>query len=148
MDIPMNYILDDRDLKIINMLEKNARTAFTAIAKVLGVSESTVRKRVGELEKEGVIKGYCVVLDPKKLGFDSVSLVGIDTTPDKFLEVAKKIAEFDEIKSLSTSTGDHMIMAEIWIKDNKTLTDFIENKVSMLDGVTRVCPAIISHTLK
>ncbi len=144
----MNYILDDRDFQIINMLEKNARVAFTAIAKALNVSESTVRKRVGELEKEGIIKGYCVVLDPKKLGFNTVALVGLDTAPDKFLEVAKKIAEFDEIKSLSTSTGDHMIMAEIWIKDNRTLTDFIEEKVSKMDGVTRVCPAIISHTLK
>lgn len=144
----MNYILDDRDLQIINMLEKNARIAFTAIAKALSVSESTVRKRVGELEKEGIIKGYCVVLDPKKLGFNTVALVGLDTAPDKFLEVAKNIAEFDEIKSLSTSTGDHMIMAEIWIKDNSTLTDFIENKISKMDGVTRVCPAIISHTLK
>jgi len=51
-------MLDKKDLKIIEILKGDSRTAFTEIAKILGVSEATVRKRVKNLEDKKVITGY------------------------------------------------------------------------------------------
>lgn len=140
-------MIDKKDEKIIEMLSENARMPFTEIAKKLKVTEATIRKRVRDLEEEEVIRKYTVNLNPEKLGYRSVSLVGIDTTPDKYLEIAKELTKFKEIKSVSTSSGDHMIMIEVWTKNNKELMNFIGKKLS-LEGITKICPAIILERIK
>ncbi|NJE04079.1 HTH-type transcriptional regulator LrpA [Thermococcus sp. MV11] len=141
-------MLDERDRIIIEMLTKDARTPFTEIAKVLGISETAVRKRVKALEEAGVIKQYTVVVDPSKLGYNLVSLTGVDTLPEKIFDVAEKLKEFDFVRDVYLTSGDHMIMAEVWAKDGEDLSDIISNKIGRLDGVTKVCPAIILEKLK
>ncbi|WP_297068211.1 HTH-type transcriptional regulator LrpA [Thermococcus sp.] len=141
-------MLDERDKIIIEMLTKDARTPFTEIAKVLGISETAVRKRVNALEKAGVIRQYTIVVNPSKLGYHLVSLTGVDTLPEKIFEVAEKLREFDFVKEVYLTSGDHMIMAEVWAKDGEDLSDIISNRIGRIDGVTKVCPAIILEKLK
>ena len=62
-------MVDEKDLRIIEILQKDARTTYTEIAKRLRVSESTIRKRVKQLEDDGIIKGYTINVDPTKLGY-------------------------------------------------------------------------------
>jgi len=141
-------VIDDTDKEILSVLGDNARAPFLDIAKQLGVSESTIRKRVGNLEDRGVIKKYSVVVEPAKLGYGSVAIVGIDVAPEKFLDVSKKLTKFDNVKFVATTTGDHMIMTEIWMDKASELRDFISDKIEKMDGVTRTCPAIINEKLK
>jgi Lrp/AsnC family transcriptional regulator for asnA, asnC and gidA len=141
-------MLDEKDMKILEILRENARTPLTDIATTLGVSESTIRKRVRALEDRGVIKRYTIVVDPAKLGYNSVSFVGLDVEPTHFLDVAIKMTEFPEVRFVATSTGDHMIMTEIWLKDGRELGKFIAEKIGRLEGVQRVCPAVILEKLK
>ncbi|WP_461863287.1 HTH-type transcriptional regulator LrpA [Thermococcus sp.] len=141
-------MLDERDKIIIEMLTKDARTPFTEIAKVLGISETAVRKRVKSLEEAGVIKQYTVKVDPTKLGYHLVSLTGVDTLPEKIFDVARKLEEFDFVKEIYLTSGDHMIMTEIWAKNGEDLSDIISNKIGKIEGVTKVCPAVILERLK
>ncbi len=141
-------MLDERDKIIIEMLTKDARTPFTEIAKVLGISETAVRKRVNALEKAGVIRQYTIVVNPSKLGYNLVSLTGVDTLPEKIFEVAEKLKEFEFVKEVYLTSGDHMIMAEVWAKDGEDLSDIISNRIGRIEGVTKVCPAIILEKLK
>lgn len=141
-------MLDETDIGILEILRKNARTPFLNIAKKVRISESTVRKRVKELEKEGIIKKYSAIVEPSKLGYGSVALVGIDVKPEKFLDVAKKLTEYDNIRFVATSSGDHMIMTEIWMENSSGLRDFISAKIEGIEGVTRTCPAILMERLK
>ena len=83
-------MLDETNKGILDILTENARTPFLEIAKKLRISESTVRKRVSNLEKSGIIKKYSALLEPSKLGYSN-AIVGIDVEPEKFLEVAKKL---------------------------------------------------------
>jgi len=135
------------DLKIIRILQENSRTPFLRIAKVLGVSEAAVRKRVKRLEKEGVIKRYTVEVDPVKLGFEIVTFIGVDTKPEYYISTLEKLKDLDKVVSLYSSSGDHMILLECWFKDSEELAEFVRLLNSM-DGVTRVCPAIILKKLK
>ena len=139
--------MDKLDLGIIGILSKNSRTPFMEIARRLKVSESTIRKRVAGLEKKEVIKKYSLVIDTGKIGFDNVALIGIDVAPEKYLDVAKKLAELDEVRFAASSTGDHMFMLEVWTRNGEELRALSE-KLKGLDGVTRICPAIIKDTLK
>jgi transcriptional regulator, AsnC family len=139
--------MDKKDLNIVEILKQNARTPFTDIAKKMRTSEATIRKRVRNLEDKGVIKRYSLIVDPAKLGFNIVSIVGFDVDPAKFLEIAKRLTEFKEIKCVATSTGDHMIMTEIWTKNTAELTVFLQ-KIGKVEGMKKICPAIITEKLK
>ncbi len=75
-------------------------------------------------------------------------MTGVDTEPEKFLDVAKKLKEEDFAKSVYITTGDHMIMAEIWAKDGDELTKIISDKIGKLPGVKKICPAIILEKVK
>ena len=140
--------LDEMDMKILKMLEADGRMPFTEIAEKLKVSESTVRKRVLSLQRRGVIKKFTIKVDPSKIGMKTVAVVGVDVDPPKLLEVTQKLCDFKEIKWVATSTGDHMIMTEIWTRDGRELTKLISEKIGTIEGVKKVCPAIILEKLK
>lgn len=140
--------LNGMDKKILKMLEEDGRIPFTEIAKKLKVSESTIRKRVQALQRRGVIKKFTIKIDPAKMGIKTIAFVGVDVDPTKLLEVAQKLCQFKEIKWVATSTGDHMIMTEIWTRNGKELTRLISEKIGVIEGVKKICPAIILEKLK
>ena len=140
--------MDEKDERIIEILQCDARMPYTEIAKMLKISESTVRKRISAIERAGIIKKYSAIVDPVKMGYKTVTIIGLDVDPSKFLEAAQKMATFPEAKYVATSTGDHMIMAEIWTKDGKELTDLITKRIGNIDGIKKICPAIILEKLK
>lgn len=140
--------IDRVDLEILKMLQEDGRIPFTDIAQKLKLSESTIRKRVQALQRKGVIRRFTVEIDPTKIGLRTIAIVGFDVEPTKLLEVAQKLCEIKEIRSVATSTGDHMIMTEIWTRDGRELTRLISNKIGKIDGIKKICPAIILEKLK
>ncbi|MEM2912367.1 MAG: Lrp/AsnC family transcriptional regulator [Candidatus Bathyarchaeia archaeon] len=140
--------VDETDLKILKMLEEDGRRSFTEIGEKLRLSESAIRKRVEALQKKGVIKKFTVEIAPSTIGINTVAIVGVDVDPTKLLEIAQKLCELKEVRSVATSTGDHMIMTEIWTKDGRELTKIISEKIGKIEGVKKICPAIILEKLK
>jgi Lrp/AsnC family transcriptional regulator for asnA, asnC and gidA len=141
-------MVDAVDLKIIRMLEEDGSLPFTKIARKLGLDESTVRKRVLSLKKSGVIRKFSIVVEPAKIGFNAVALVGVDVAPDKLLEIAERLAQMPETRYVVTSTGDHMIMTEIWARNSKELSQILSKKIGAIEGVKKICPAIVLEKIK
>ncbi len=135
--------MDELDAKIIGALRENGRAKFLKISKNLGVSEATVRNRVASLEKEGVISGYTALVEPRKIGFDAVAHIGLDVEPLKFLKVVEALARLPELAHLSTATGEHMVLLEVWMKNQEEVSRFINEKISTMDGVTKISPTIV-----
>ncbi len=140
--------VDKLDLKIIRMLQEDGRTSFTEIARKLKLSESAIRKRVQALQKKRVIEKFTIKINPSKIGINTVAIVGVDVDPTELLEAAQKLCEIKEVRSVATSTGDHMIMTEIWSRDGRELTKIISEKIGIIEGVKKICPAIILEKLK
>jgi len=135
------------NLDVLKVLMKNSKTPFLEMARLLGVSETAIRKRIRKMEEDGVIRGYTIDVDPKKIGFEINALIGLDTEPEVYLQTIEKLKKMEEIKSLYSSSGDHMIMMEIWFKNTEELSKFVDFLNSM-DGVKKVCPAIIMEKIK
>lgn len=140
--------VDELDLKILEMLDEDGRAAFTSIAKRLKSKESTIRKRVLALREKGVIKKFSVVIDPAKIGLNTMAIVGMDVEPPMLLEAAQKLCEIPEIRFVATSSGDHMIMTEIWTRDGRALAELWSKRIGAIEGVRKICPAIILEKLK
>lgn len=141
-------MVDKVDLAILKFLQEDASIPFTEIARRLKISESTVRKRVEKLKQEGIIKKFTLVVEPSKIGLNTVAIVGVDVDPSRLLEAAQKLCEIPETRYVATSTGDHMIMTEIWTRDGRELTKIISEKIGTIEGVKKICPAIVLEKLK
>ena len=135
------------DLDILKELRKNARVSYRELAKKFGVSDTAIRKRIKKLEQMGIIKKYTIEIDPKLLGYGVITIIGIDTKPEHYVSILEKLKTIDEVISLYSTSGDHMILIESWFKTYDEFTKFIK-MLEQMEGVTRVCPAIIIEKIK
>lgn len=91
--INKGVIMDRTDLKIIQLLQENARITMKEIGNQVGLTSPAVTERVHRLEDEGVIRGYHAELNPLALGRNVVAFVEVDVPPrnyEKFIEFCEK----------------------------------------------------------
>jgi len=134
--------------RILSVLEEDAKASYADIANRANVSKPTVRKYIEKLEDEGVIVGYSADVDPKKLSSQSIALVGIDVESERYVEATRALKNLEEIESLYTSSGDHMLMAEVRAGDGDELADAIGDHILEIDGVTAAHPSFLQERLK
>ena len=134
--------------RILAALEENAQASYAEIAERAGVSKPTVRKYIDRLEDDGVIVGYSADVDPKKLAAQSIALVGIDVASERYVEATRALQSLDSIRELYTSSGDHMLMAEVRAEDGDALGDVIRDEILELEGVTAAHPSFLQERLK
>jgi len=139
--------MDGKDYKIIAALQEGARTPLRKISKRVHMSESAVRKRVKRLEHIGVIEGYTAVVNPSKLGYNTMAIIGLDVAAEKNREVIEALLKLDEVRKVITSTGEYAIMGTVWARDNSELKDIIQ-KISRIDGVKKTNTEIILERIK
>lgn len=134
--------------EILDVLEADAKTSYGDIAERVGASKPTVRKYVRKLEQEGVIVGYSAEVDPKKLAGQTIAIVGIEVESERYVEAANRLKDLETIESLFTSSGDHMLMAEIRGTDGDDLGRTIQEDVMTIPGVVAAHPSILQERLK
>ncbi len=135
------------DIEIIKELLKNARITYKDLSKKFNVTETAIRKRIKKLEEKKIIKKYTINVDIKQLGYQKKVLIGIDTTPEKYIDILEKLRDREEIIRLYSTTGDHMLMIEVWFRNDKELFDYTKS-LEKMKGITRICPAIIIEEVK
>jgi Lrp/AsnC family transcriptional regulator for asnA, asnC and gidA len=134
--------------RILSVLEEDAQASCAEIADRADVSKPTVRKYIDRLEERGVIVGYSAEIDPKKLSSQSIAMVGMDVDSGQYVEATRELKELDEVQALYTSSGDHMLMAEVRAGDGDELGDVISEKLLAIDGVTAAHPSFLQERLK
>jgi Lrp/AsnC family transcriptional regulator for asnA, asnC and gidA len=134
--------------RILSVLEEDAQASYAEIADRAGVSKPTVRKYIQQLEEDGVIVGYSADVDPKKLSSQSIALVGMDVESERYVEATKALKAVDEIEALYTSSGDHMLMAEVRARDGDELGDVINDSILTVEGVSAAHPSFLQERLK
>ena len=127
--------MDEIDKKILNILQNNFRISYKDLGKKVKMAASSVHNRVQKMLDEGIIKKEDTIINPMKAGFDTISIVGLSVDPLKMDEVAKKIATYNEVQLIATTTGDHDIIARVIAKDEKSLWRFINEKIKPIVGV-------------
>ena len=135
------------NLELLKILKENARMPFLHIARLFGVSETAIRKKVKKLKEEGVIRRYTIEIDYKKLGYEVQAIIGLDVKPEQLINVIEQLKELNEVTSLYSTSGDHVLIAECWFKDSNELMSFVK-KLNSMAGVTRACPAIVVEKIK
>ena len=128
--------MDELDRKIIRILQENGRASNARIARDVGVSEGTVRRRLQSLLQDGVIK-VVALPDPEVLGYNTEALVGIQVDPDKIDYVARQLAGLRESAWVSVTTGSFDIFSWVTLPSSEDLGNFLKSEVGTIPGVRR-----------
>ena len=134
--------------RILSVLEEDAQASYAEIADRADVSKPTVRKYIDKLESEGVIVGYSADVDPKKVSGKSIAMVGMDVASERYVEATRALKDLDAVRALYTSSGDHMLMAEVRAADGDALGDVINEDILSIEGITAAHPSFLQERLK
>ena len=128
--------MDELDRKIIALLQGDGRASNAKIAREVGVSEGTVRRRLRRLVQQDVVK-IIAVPNLEKLGYATTALVGLQTGPGKSEEVADAIASLDEAQYVAITTGAYDIFIWAGLESAESLGTFLRTKIGTIEGVQR-----------
>ena len=140
-------MLDEINRNIIKVLEHDARTSLRKISELVKVSLGTVSNRVKKMEKNGVIKGYSVILDPDQIGWELNVVIGLRIQKGRLIEIQEKIAKDSRVHGVYDVTGDFDSMVIARAKNRKDLDDLSKNVLS-IDGVERSITHLVLNTVK
>jgi|TARA_Y100000996_G_scaffold308171_1_gene244885 DNA-binding Lrp family transcriptional regulator len=140
-------LIDDIDKKIIKVLEDDARTSLRKISELVDVSLGTVSNRVKRMEKNGVIKGYSVILNPDNIGWELNVVIGLRIQKGRLIEIQERIAKDSRVHGVYDVTGDFDSMVIARAKNRKDLDDLSKNVLS-IDGVERSITHLVLNTVK
>ena len=128
--------VDELDRRMIQLLQRNGRASNARVAREVGVSEGTVRRRLKRLLEEDIIK-VVAFPDPEMFGYGTEALVGVQVDPDKTNEVAASLAILQETSWVSVTTGAFDIFTWVTLPSSVELGTFLNTKVRTVPGVRR-----------
>jgi Lrp/AsnC family transcriptional regulator for asnA, asnC and gidA len=129
-------MVDDLDLSIIQILERDGRRNYTDIARQLGVVEGTVRKRVKSLLADNVIR-ISATPNPRELGFNVIVIMGLQVQMSALRHVAQILEAKPCVQWLAFVTGRYDLMAVVIEKSTEALSKFIEDEISAIPSIVR-----------
>ncbi len=140
-------MVDDLDLRILSLLQKNARLSYREIARVLKVAVGTVYNRIKRMEEEGVIKGFAPLLDYERLGFGLTAVIGVKANGRKIIEIEHELAKEDSVLLVYDITGEYDIFVVAKFRDRADMNRFVKWLLS-LDGVEKTNTSVAMQVVK
>lgn len=139
--------LDDTDREVISILQLDGRTSNREIARKLGISEATVRNRVGRLIGDGLIN-IVAVPTPLAVGLTMSAIIGVSVQMRHLDEVVDTITDYREVRYVGLSTGQFDVIIEAFFEDQEQMLEFVTRKLGRLDGVSDVETSVILKVAK
>jgi Lrp/AsnC family transcriptional regulator for asnA, asnC and gidA len=128
--------MDALDQKIIKLLQMDGRASNARIAREVGVSEGTVRRRLRHLIQGDVVR-VIAVPNLEQMGYGTAALIGLQTDPGRVDEVADAISALEEVHYVAITTGAYDIFAWVGLESPEMLGIFLRTKVGTVSGVRR-----------
>ncbi len=128
--------IDELDRKILNIITKNARIPFKDVAAECGVSRAAIHQRVQRLIDAGVITGSGYTVNPKTLGFQISTYIGIKLEKGSlYKEVVPELEKIPEIVECHFTLGPYTLLVRLFAKNDEHLMELLNNKIQEISGV-------------
>lgn len=134
-----------KDQQLLGVLRGKARASTTELAQILGVSRSTVQKRLERLETQGVISGYTVQLSSDYLDQEIKAHIMVTVNPHMTQDIIKAMETLDPVRAIYSVSGPHDLIVEVAAMSVNDLDSVIDNIIA-IDGVERTVSSVILST--
>lgn len=137
--------LDDLDIKILRLIEKNARMSYSDIGEQVGVSRVSVKKRMDALEERGVILGYETKIVQPKSPESITFFIDITTTVEKFDLIVQQLKASPTLREVYTTTGECRVHCVGVAPSSNRMQIFVNNLYRNTEGMRRLeCHTVLS----
>ena len=138
--------LDETDRAILRILQEDARTPFSEVARRIDMSSATVHDRVGRMEDAGVIEGYHAEIDPKAVGYGVSAFVGLRVEQGREEDALDRLREIEGVREIHLTTGEWDVILRVVAADTDRLRELMFERVAEMDGFSRSQTMIILGT--
>lgn len=129
--------IDKLDRKILNIIMKNARIPSKDVAAVCGVSRAAIHQRIQRLIEMKVIVGSGYNVNPKRLGYNTCTYVGVKLEKGSlYREVVKELEKIKEVVECHFTTGPYSMLIKVYAQDNQHLMELLNDRIQHIAGVT------------
>lgn len=119
--------MDNTDLKILKILQENARLPVSKIGEIVALSSPAVAERIKKLEISGVITGYHVAIDQYKLGKNVMAYISIDVKKDQHAKFDAHCIASPDIVSFNKVIGTYYAVVLVAVEKTSDLSDVLDN---------------------
>jgi Lrp/AsnC family transcriptional regulator, leucine-responsive regulatory protein len=142
-------MLDATDLRILDLLQGNARITNADISRELDMAPSAILDRIRKLEARGVITGYEARLDPHALGFGLTAFILVRTEERVGSGgIGQSIAKFPEVQEVHHVAGEDCYLVKVRVPDTDALGGLLRERFGRLKGVRNTRTTIVLSTVK
>ncbi|NPA48307.1 MAG: Lrp/AsnC family transcriptional regulator [Thermococci archaeon] len=139
--------MDDLDLKILRLLQKNGRLSYREIARELKVAVGTVYNRMKKMEEKGIILRFVPVIDYEKVGFGLTAIIGVRANGKKIVDIEREVAKHPRVTSVYDVTGEYDVYILAKFTDREDMNRFVKWLLS-IDGVERTNTSVVMQIVK
>lgn len=130
--------LDDRDRRILAILQEDGRLAWATLARRMGMSAPAILARVRRLEEGGYIRKYTALLDRHKVGRDAIGYVMVTLERHDHNTVnafENQVSAWPEVLECARITGEADYLLKVVVADTNALEGFLSEKLADVPGV-------------
>jgi len=131
--------IDEIDLRILDMLQRNGKLSQAKIAGAVGLTTPSVNERIKKMERHGMIKGFVALLDHEKMGFPLTAYVDVALEHPRFekgfIDDLEKLLGVQECHYIA---GEYAYRLKVKAADPSSLADFLQRRLLAIKGVSRV----------
>ncbi len=137
------------DTKILNILQKNARTSNAEIARQVGLAPSGVFERVRKLEEKGILRGFHADVDPKAVELGQLAFMFIRSSDRPgAVATAARLSEIPEILEVHHVAGEDCFLAKVRVRDAGALGRLLRERLSRIESITSTRTTMVLETVK
>jgi Lrp/AsnC family leucine-responsive transcriptional regulator len=146
-------MIDEKDQRILELLQDNARITNVELARVVELTPSATLERVRKLEERGLIKGYMARLDPHALGLGLVAFifVRVDEMHDTLEEADKTadaLAALPSVQELHHLAGEDCFLVKVRARDTDDLYRVLKEEFGQFKSIRSTRTTIVLKTVK
>lgn len=140
------------NMKLLKLLNKDARYSVEDLAVMLGISEEEVAFEIDQMEKDGIICGYKPLIDWEKVDESFISaVIEIKVIPKAglgFEEVAKRVMKYPAVETVYLMSGGYDLLVLVKGKTFKEVAMFVSKELSTIDSVTSTATHFVLRRYK
>jgi Lrp/AsnC family leucine-responsive transcriptional regulator len=141
--------VDAIDLRILEILQRDARVTQQEIARRVRLSQPSVADRIHKLEARGIILGYVAKVDPSHLGKDITAFIGVGISHPKYFEqFGKKVLALPDILECHRVAGSDSYLLKIRTENTRSLDRLLVEQLRIIPGVYRTETTLVLSSIK
>ena len=114
---------------MVELLQQDCRMTVTDLARSLGVTEVTARRKLKRLMGEGA------TVDPFDVGYETPVIIGLKVAMGYLDRVAEHLSRLPQVRYVGASTGRVDLIIEVVVRTNLELADFLMSEISGIEGI-------------